>query len=174
MDRSSPHDGSSPSDSICHHEDLTSFRLLGNARQTMAEPLRIDQHARVCHRTQPRQTAKTGRHRWVVFRLCDGVVAVDAASCVVAPRLRPLSLSLGYRRHRGICGAQCHFIWCHLLHFHCHRRDGFRKLPVSNPCRPHFPPYPALPPTRTSFNFCCRPWYYFFRLFPNFWDLLVL
>ena len=138
MDRTSPHDGSSPSDSIRHPHDLTPFRLPGNAWQTMAEPLRIDQHARVCHRTQSRPAAKTGRHRWVVFRLCDGVVAVDAAGCVVAPRLCPLSLSLGYRRYRGICSPQCHFIWCHLLPFHCHRGDDFRELPISNPCRPFF------------------------------------
>ena len=141
MDRASPHDGPCPSHPICKPCRFAPLRLPSNARQAVVESLRVSRHARISRRTLPKPTAKAGRDRRVVLRLCDGSIAVNVAGCTAAPRLCAFPVPLGHQHRCRIGCCWCHLVRRRILLLHNRRWGCFRELPVSNTWIPH----PSLP-----------------------------
>src|ERR1700679_272328 len=146
MDWSSSCNSRCPSDPIRKSDRFTLLCLPSDAREAMVEPLFIDRYARDRNRTWPEPTAEAEWRCRMVFLLCDGVIAIDVAGCVVTPRSCALSIPLGgqyYHRGRRPRGD---FVRCPLLCFHCHCRNYFGELPVPNSCCTHPPPHHHLLP----------------------------
>jgi hypothetical protein len=116
-------------------------RFTRDARQTAVEPLRVIQHARASHRTQPEPTAKARRDCHLVLRPCDGVAAVNVAGWAIATRLCVFPMPLGYQHRCHIGCRWCHLPWRRHLPLHPPCWDGLRELPVSKAQIPN-PPSP--------------------------------